>query len=116
MLNVITELSIRDLIVLIIAVEAVTEILTKSELFKPVRLVFSPVDDFCPYCISVWIAFYFIFFMPLSIFFAYVFAIHRLANVFHKFVDYIGIFQKKPFVGVITLHTNDLNKNNDLTK
>lgn len=116
MLNVITELPIHDLVILAIAIEAVTEILTKSELFKPMRLMFSPIDDFCPYCISVWVAFFFILFIPLSMFFAYVFTVHRLANIFHKFVDYIGVFQKKPFVGVITLHINDLNKNSDLTK
>lgn len=116
MLSAITDLPIRDLILIFIAIEAVTEILTKSELFKPIRLSIYPIDDFCPYCISVWVAFFFFLLIPLSIFFAYVFAAHRLANVFHKLVDYVGVFQKKPFVGVITLHTNDLNKNSDLTK
>ena len=110
MLNAITDFPIRDLVVIIIAVEAVTEILTKSELFKPVRLTFSPVDAYCAYCMSVWVSFFFFLFFPASILIAYVFAVHRLANIFHKFVDYINVFQKKPLVGVITVHTNDLNK------
>lgn len=111
----ITALQILNFILLIIAVEAVTEIIVSSELFKPLRLMVSPMDDFCGYCMSVWVAGFFIYFeSPLITTLIYIFAAHRLANLFHEGCS--RWFKRKPFVGVMTLHHNNLNQETTLDK
>ena len=114
----ITELGIFELIVIIIAVEAVTEIIGSSELFQPVReMVFwyAPNTRLCKYCLSVWVASFFIlFYSPLIMMLAYIFMVHRLSNVFHEGAS--RWFKKKPIVGVFTIHHNNLNQDSHLTK
>jgi len=94
---------ILTLLLIVIATEAITEILVKSELFEPLRKylfsrsvdskVFKFFHDLldCGYCTSVWIAFFlFIFFMfipEIMFFVCLVFVIHRLSNVWHFIID-----------------------------
>ena len=91
----------------IIITEAITELLVKSEFFKPLRawffnrnnnklcsFVHSAVD--CGYCTSVWIAFFVsIVLIDLSFicdnvgWFVSWIIVHRLANVWHFVIDRI---------------------------
>jgi len=87
-----------------VATEAITEIITKSDIFAPVMSKLAFRDDFfsrlltCPYCLSVWIAGFntaliiiylkyssYLFLIPLLIF-----SIHRLANMFHCSQDMLN--------------------------
>jgi hypothetical protein len=93
----------------VVFVEAVTEILTKSELFKPVRKFFFDRRDSrlfgkihelidCGYCTSVWIGFLtaFVMFHDLDFISKYVdwffigIILHRLSNLLHSVIDYIN--------------------------
>jgi hypothetical protein len=100
----------------LIIVEAITEIITKSMLFSPVRAFFFNrrhkkyigkffefVHDLldCGYCTSVWIGFavsYFIFCVDSEdtvidvIIFGFVF--HRLSNILHYLIDILDL--KRP--------------------
>jgi len=87
----------------IVVVEAITNLLVKSELFLPVRKFFfnnkenkvfnwfhSLLD--CGYCTSVWIGWFVaILFLTdnLTNFFIIGIGIHRLANLFHHIIDMI---------------------------
>ena len=88
----------------IILIEALTEIVSKSEIFIPVKKFFFNKNRFfswvhelldCPYCTSVWIALFvfFIFILLdncyLNMFF-YGIILHRLSNIFHDLVDRIN--------------------------
>lgn len=89
----------------IILTEAITQIITKSELFRPVRKFFfdrrknklcSYIHDLldCGYCTSVWvgwfvvIAFLYINSVILNVFFAGL-VLHRLSNILHFIIDRI---------------------------
>jgi hypothetical protein len=97
-------MSIWDLILLVITTEAITEIISKAEIFYPFRKwlftksrwLHGLVD--CPYCTSVWIAMFLISvgyvsqvlsFYGVFKFFLYGFAIHRFANILHFVIDRI---------------------------
>jgi hypothetical protein len=84
-----------------IVVEAITNILTKSELFKPVRAFFFKKNKWlhdlldCGYCTSVWIGF------GLAIYITYLecdivnvfmlgLVLHRVSNVVHSLVDWLN--------------------------
>lgn len=89
----------------VILTEAITQIITKSELFKPLRKFFFDrkenrlckyIHDLldCGYCTSVWIGWFvaamFIFMdnIILNIFFVGI-VLHRLSNVLHFIIDKI---------------------------
>ena len=97
-----------ETIATIILIEAITSIISKSELFKPLReLLFNSnnrilkfvheVTD-CPYCTSVWVSLfctamlylYKINILPqiLALFFMGI-VLHRLSNILHFFIDRI---------------------------
>lgn len=95
-------IGIWDLVLLVIATEAATNVLSKGEVFYPLRKwlyrkwkwLHGLVD--CPYCTSVWIASILVLVYYLSQvlsfyvwfkFFLYGFAVHRLSNVFHFIID-----------------------------
>lgn len=94
--------------IIIIAVEAVTEIIINGSIFDQIRakialnaqnsnnMVIGFINDLisCGYCFSVWVAALFAFFAPGDIsgflfadFIIKVFSIHRLSNIFHEFVS-----------------------------
>jgi hypothetical protein len=95
------------LILLIINIEAVTNILSKSDIFKPVRrFLFNRSNNRsirflhdlldCPYCTSIWVSLLYvtIFCMvevyALSSAFMFVMlviALHRMANLLHHVID-----------------------------
>lgn len=91
---------------LIIFTEAITEIITKSELFSPVRKFFFNRRKFflfefihnlldCGYCTSVWVGMFsaYVFFFLDSIFFNIFFmgiVLHRLSNILHFIIDRIN--------------------------
>lgn len=91
----------------IILVEALTEIVTKSELFNPIKArVFKKSDSSiflkwvhdlldCGYCFSVWVASIvsILFFKDINLlhfsidWFFVTMVLHRLSNLFHNFMD-----------------------------
>ena len=92
-----------------IATEAITEIITKSEIFEPLMSNLALRDDFfsrlltCPYCLSVWVAgfvtleimLYLVYASYLFLIPAVVFSIHRLANIFHCSQDILSAKRHK---------------------
>jgi hypothetical protein len=94
------------LIIFIIVVEAITELLSKSEIFKPLREFFFNRRKYkllgfihnlldCGYCTSVWVSFFVVtVFISFSNIYLYVFltaiVIHRLSNIFHFIIDRIN--------------------------
>lgn len=102
-------LCILLLILLVINIEAVTNLISKSEIFKPLRaflfnhsnikiikFIHELVD--CPYCTSVWVSLFCVLFfylaqtyalMPMFIFFMLVISMHRLSNILHHIIDRI---------------------------
>jgi hypothetical protein len=103
---------LRILIVLIVVLslviftEALTEIITKSELFSPIRKFFfdrrqTRFCNFihelldCGYCISVWIGFFsaYVFLFVDNIIFSIFFMgiiFHRLSNILHYLIDRVN--------------------------
>jgi len=91
---------------LVIFTEAVTEIITKSELFDPIRKFFfnrRKIKLFkfvhalldCGYCTSVWVGLFsaFIFFFVDNVVFNIFFmgiVLHRLSNVLHFIIDRVN--------------------------
>jgi hypothetical protein len=89
----------------IILIEALTELISKSEFFKPIRefffnrqnnkffnWLFNLLD--CGYCTSVWIAWFVLFtYILLDNFyinlFFYGIILHRLSNIIHFIIDRI---------------------------
>ena len=93
---------IIKIIMLIIAAEAITEIVVKSELFEPIRkfcfesnysalrFIHRLLD--CGYCFSVWAAFFVVLLNYLTYnyiveIFVLGLVVHRLANVTHFIID-----------------------------
>jgi len=91
---------------LVIFTEAITEIITKSELFSPIRefffnrrenKFFSFVHTLldCGYCMSVWIGlftaciFFFLNNIIVNVFFMGI-VLHRLSNILHFTIDRIN--------------------------
>jgi hypothetical protein len=95
-------MSIWDFILLIVATEAITNIISKADIFYPVRKWlfknFRRAHDLvdCPYCTSVWVATLLVFlsqvlsFCGLFKIIIYGAVIHRLSNVFHFIIDIIA--------------------------
>ena len=96
------------LFLLILNIEAVTNILSKSEMFKPLRaFLFNRSDNRiikflheildCPYCLSVWVSLFYITVLYITmyvyalssvfIFIMLVIAFHRLSNILHHIID-----------------------------
>jgi len=86
--------------IMIVGIEALTELVVKSEFFSPLRNFFlnkksKKLYGFinnilqCPYCFSVWAALIVICmsYNSYSIFILYVLFVHRLANVCHNIFD-----------------------------
>jgi hypothetical protein len=88
-----------------ILTEAITQIITKSEFFKPIRKFFfkkreSRICNWihelldCGYCTSVWVGWFVLICMivvnniVLNVFFAGI-VLHRLSNVLHFIIDRI---------------------------
>jgi len=101
-------MTILIIIILILNIEAVTNILSKSEIFKPLRaflfnrssnkiLKFLHELIDCPYCTSVWVSLFYISMLYLIVevhvlssvfvFFMLVIAFHRVSNVLHHMID-----------------------------
>lgn len=95
-----------EILVVIILVEAITNVLTKSEFFEPLRKflfesenkVLSFIHKIldCPYCTSVWIgflvAFLYYFYsanaLPsVLVWFCIGVVLHRLSNILHFLID-----------------------------
>lgn len=82
-----------------LAVEAITEILTKASIFSGLQAWAKPGESFlqkafsCPYCLSVWVAFFV--FTPICISYTWnpailivgIFVTHRLANFEHHLFE-----------------------------
>lgn len=99
----------------VIATEAITELITKSEIFKPLRefffnhrnkKLFNWIHDLatCGYCTSVWVGWFvvsvwfyldqlvnqkFTMFMFVKLFFIGL-VFHRLSNMLHFFIDWLN--------------------------
>jgi len=92
-----------NFILLIIATEATTNIITKSTFFEPLRewifkrrkkKVFGFVNNLidCPYCTSVWVAmllFCLYGLIPYFVIILSILSIHRLSNILHHMIDRI---------------------------
>lgn len=93
---------ILELITLVIFTEAVTEIVTKSEIFSPIKewffnrrskKAFNFIHNLldCGYCFSVWASFFGLILLITENNFAYFFitgvVVHRLSNFFHFVLD-----------------------------
>jgi len=97
--------SFFDILLLIVSIEAITELLSKSEIFSPFREFFfnrrkySGICKFthalldCGYCTSVWASLFLVSMWELFYnnkcfkFFLIVIALHRLSNLFHFVLD-----------------------------
>jgi len=97
---------ILKIIVSVILIEALTNILSKSAIFEPVRkycftsnrLVFKLIHKIldCPYCTSVWVAMFIMAMYKLynksllpsilALFFMAI-VLHRLSNILHFIID-----------------------------
>jgi hypothetical protein len=96
------------IILLVLNIEASTNIVSKSEIFKPIRRYLfnrstSRIYKFlhnlidCPYCTSVWISLFYICALLLCIksyivsvifiIFMLVIGFHRLSNILHHIID-----------------------------
>lgn len=104
-----------NLFILVIVVENITEVLVKSEIFKPVRGLFfnyrrykicNFVHDLldCGYCTSFWVSLLFcivnlnnLFYNDYNFFDSVlmVLIVHRLSNVFHYLVDLLRTFSHR---------------------
>lgn len=91
--------SLLVLILMPIAVEAATEIFTKSKLFEFIQVWAEVENSFlkklvsCPYCVSVWVAFGFwaIYWLHAEtvVIIAVILVTHRLSNLFHHFQEIV---------------------------
>jgi hypothetical protein len=89
----------------IILTEAITQIITKSELFRPIRKFFFEkranklckyIHDLldCGYCTSVWVGWFVVIALlyfdniVINVFFAGI-VLHRLSNILHFIIDRI---------------------------
>jgi hypothetical protein len=98
------------ILLMILSVEATTNIVSKSELFKPIRKYLFNLSKYraikflhdlidCPYCTSVWVSLFHVCTLVLvSIFggidifilFMCVLSLHRLSNILHHLIDRIN--------------------------
>jgi len=92
-------------ILAILAVEAITNIITKSELFSPIRefffnrrnnKIYKFIHDLldCGYCMSVWIgimAAFYLTYVDSDVVNVFVLGLvlHRLSNILHFMIDWI---------------------------
>jgi len=95
-----------EVVVLIILVEALTNLISKSDIFKPIRKycfdsnnkLLSFMHDLleCPYCVSVWVAMFVVglyelyinnLLPPILMLFFMVIVLHRLSNILHFIID-----------------------------
>ena len=107
------ELTIIQIVIIILNIEAVTNLLSKSELFKPLReglfnlsnnrgsklagFLHDLID--CPYCTSVWVSLFYVscvcisanspLFLIFFIYFCAIIVLHRLSNIVHHIIDRI---------------------------
>jgi len=95
---------ILQILAIIILIESITNILSKSVLFEPVRGFFNKHNKFiyrlldCPYCTSVWVGMFCVAMLylyninvlplPLTLFFIGI-IFHRLSNILHFIIDRI---------------------------
>jgi len=106
--NWVEDMFIFILVLLVLNIEAVTNILSKSEMFKPLRAslfnhsgnrivkFLHEVLD-CPYCTSVWVSLFYVVMLYLVVevyalssafmFIMFVIAFHRLSNILHHIID-----------------------------
>lgn len=100
---------ICSILFIIINIEASTNIISKSEIFKPSRAFLFKHSNYkiikflhelvdCPYCTSVWVSLFYItmlyltkstFLLPIVVFIMLVIAFHRLSNILHHIIDRI---------------------------
>jgi len=100
-------------LLLLLNIEASTNIVSKSELFKPLRRFLFRVGEKnrffkylhelmdCPYCMSVWMSAFYVCasllvlcsttFLGIFLIFCIIIALHRLSNVLHYVID---LFEK----------------------
>jgi len=95
-----------EIISVIILIEAITNILTKSDIFRPLREYLFESDNKiltfihnildCPYCTSVWVSLFSIIMLYLYInnllphilaWFFMGLVLHRLSNILHFIID-----------------------------
>ena len=92
-------------LIAVVLTEAITEIITKSEIFRPLRAkLFSWGQDSkiimwlhdlidCGYCFSVWmgviIAIFFFADVPIFLRIIFGLVVHRFSNMFHNIMDRI---------------------------
>ena len=89
-------------IFLIVLTELLTELVVKSEIFKPFRSLVSRAGGWfqklfsCGYCFSVWVAFGVVYLAEISYpltgnivldLFATALVVHRLSNILHNVID-----------------------------
>lgn len=94
---------VLNLILTIIIVEAITEIITDSEICRPIRefffnrkkyIIFKFIHNLldCGYCTSVWVGWFVAYFTISNNFFGWFFTgilIHRLSNILHEMISLI---------------------------
>jgi len=101
-------MTIFILILLLLNIEAVTNILSKSEIFLPLRRFLFNHSNYrvvkllhglldCPYCTSVWVSLFYITMLYLIVevyalssvfmFIMLVIAFHRMSNILHHIID-----------------------------
>ena len=90
---------IFKILLIVVSIEALTELVVKSEFFSPLRNFFSGkesklysfIDSIlqCPYCFSVWSSLIVISisYNDYTIFILYILSSHRLSNMLHNIFD-----------------------------
>lgn len=81
-----------ELVLCVIAAEAMTQLACKGEIFDPLREWLKGLSDFtnrllsCPYCVSVWVAGFTMilyYWYEWTWWFILLLVIHRMSNVLH---------------------------------
>lgn len=115
------------LLFLVIAVEAITEIIVSSTIFQPLRnTILKCANEFricnflgkliqCGYCTSVWISLMVAWIVPFNLinhyvdFIIFTFVLHRLSNFWHEFLS--RWFSRHPIILSISLFkSGDVNE------
>jgi uncharacterized membrane protein len=80
------------LVLCIVAVEAITQLICKAEIFNRLRNYIQSLSKFtnelleCPYCVSVWVAVFITvlyYFWEYSCYFVIMLVVHRISNWLH---------------------------------